>query len=139
MDPRRWTPLTYLAPARYVDRAPSWADFDLERWADEEYDWVQDRWNGFLDFASRPRATLATGEGDCEDFALVALSWAVATDRDGLGLGFCFEPRNPVPRHVIAYDDDTVYSSGTIVPKTVDEWLAASDRYEHVLKRRVEA
>jgi hypothetical protein len=136
MDPRRWTPLTYLAPARYVDRNPSWATFDLHEWADEEYDWVQDPWNGFLDVARRPHETVAAGEGDCEDFALVAVTWAVANDRE-VGLGFCFEAWTPWPTHVIAYDDMYVYSSGNIVPASVDEWVADTDRYAFVLRRRV--
>lgn len=137
MELRRWTPLTFLAPARFVDRDDRWASFDLHAWADEEYEWVQDPWNGFRDFASRPAATVAAGRGDCEDFALVALSWAAANDREGLGLGFCFERWNPLPTHAIAYDDEAVYSSGKILPKSVDEWLDDAERYTYALRRRV--
>jgi hypothetical protein len=137
MDPRRWTPLTFLAPARYVDRDPFWTDFDLHAWADDAYTWVPDPWNGLRDFARRPRATVEAGEGDCEDFALVALSWATANGRSGLGLGFCFEPRTPWPTHAIAFDDVEVYSSGDIEPTTVDGWLAGCDTYARAVRRRV--
>lgn len=138
MDLRRWTPLTFLAPARYLDRDPLWESFDLQAWADESYRWDRDPWNGFLDLARRPKATVAAGEGDCEDFALVAISWAVANDRPGVGLGFCFEGWNPVPTHVIAFDDTQVYSSGDIDPESVDDWLDDS-KYRFVLRRRVRA
>ena len=73
MDLRRWTPLTFLTPRRYVDEDPFWAEFDLEAWAANRYEWNQDPWNGLLDFAKRPRDTVRAEEGDCEDFALVLL------------------------------------------------------------------
>lgn len=136
MTVRRWTPLTYLAPARYVDRDDWWQSFDLEEWSQSEYDWTRDPWNGFLDFARYPRDCVETGHGDCEDYALVALSWAAAHDREGLGIAFCWVPPYPWPRHVIAFDDERVYSSGTIVETSVDDWVADS-RYSFALKRCV--
>lgn len=136
MKLRRWTPLTFLLPSRYVDTGEFWEDFELEEWANGLYDWTQDPWNGFRDFATPPMQTVRDGQGDCEDFALVALSWAVANDRSGLGLGFCWESNRPWPTHVIAYDEGYVYSSGDIDSATVDEWLEES-RYSFVLRRRV--
>lgn len=136
MDVRRWTPLTFVAPARYVDRDDWWQSFDLEAWSQSEYVWIQDEWNGYRDFAKYPRECVELGRGDCEDYALVALSWAVAHDRDGIGLGFCWDPPYPWPRHVIAFDEERVYSSGYIHETSVDEWLADS-KYSFVLRRRV--
>lgn len=136
MDLRRWTPFTFITPDRYVDRDDRWKSFDLEEWSRSDYDWTRDPWNGFRDFAQRPPDCVDTGRGDCEDYALVALSWAVANDRDGVGLGFCWAPPYPWPRHVIAYDDERVYSSGRIRETSIEEWLADS-RYSYVLKRRV--
>jgi len=136
MELRRWTPLAFVAPGRFVDRDAFWADFDLESWADDEYEWTQDRWNGFADFARRPRHTVAGGIGDCEDFALVAVSWAVAQGRDGVGVAFCWKPPYPWPSHVIAFDEECVYSSGDVEPTSVDGWLADSD-YVFALRRRV--
>jgi hypothetical protein len=136
MDLRRWTPLSFVAPGRFVDRDPFWDDFDFEGWADGEYDWVEDRWNGYLDLARRPRETVDAGVGDCEDFALVAVSWAVAQGREGVGIAFCWKPPYPWPSHVIAFDAECVYSSGDVEPTGVDEWLAESD-YSVALRRRV--
>lgn len=136
MDPRRWTPLTFLVPGRYVDRDEFWADFDLEDWSAETYDWVQDDWNGLSDFATPPRETVERGHGDCEDYALVAISWAVANDREGVGIAFCWELPWPIPTHVIAYDGERVYSSGDVEDTSVGDWLETS-KYSHAVRRRV--
>jgi len=133
---RRWTPFTFLFPNRYVDRDERWGEFDLAEWSDEEYEWDQDPWNGVRDFAQRPGETVDRREGDCEDYALVAVSWAVANDRDGIGFAFCWERPYPWPRHVIAFDDERVYSSGHVSGKSVDEWVADS-RYVFAVRRRV--
>ncbi|MFC5135872.1 MULTISPECIES: hypothetical protein [Haloferacaceae] len=136
MNPRRWTPFTFLAPDRYVDRGERWAEFDLEEWSRSEYDWTQDPWNGFRDFARRPHECVEAGRGDCEDYALVALSWAVAHEREGVGIAFCWDLPYPWPRHVIAFDDERVYSSGDIVETSVDEWVADS-KYAFSVRRHV--
>lgn len=136
MHVRRWTPLTFLMPGRYVDTDRDWTAFDLVEWAREDYRWLRDRWNGFLDFAQSPAVTIERNRGDCEDFALVAISWALGNDRDGVGLGWCWELRRPWPTHVIAFDEEQVYSAGSIWRTSVDEWLAES-KYVFVLRRRV--
>ena len=136
MELERWTPLTFVAPGRYVSDDDRWAEFDLEAWSDDEYRWIEDPWNGFRDFARRPAETVAAGRGDCEDYALVALAWAAAHGRDGLGLAFCFAPPYPWPTHVVAYDEDRVYSSGEVFDGTVSEWVEGSD-YRFALRRRV--
>lgn len=136
MNVRRWTPLTFVAPDRYIDRDDWWQSFDLRTWSESEYDWTEDAWNGYLDIARHPRECVDVGEGDCEDYALVALSWAVAHDREKLGLAFCWKPPYPWPRHVIAFDEERVYSSGSIVRASVDEWVDDS-RYSFALRRRV--
>jgi hypothetical protein len=133
---RRWTPLTFLAPSRYVDHDPWWDSFDLVAWSREQYTWTADGWNGYRDFAQRPRETVARGRGDCEDYALVVLAWAVATGRAGLGLAFCFEPPTPWPTHVVAYDDGFVYSSGAVMRTTLARYIDRS-RYRFALRRRV--
>jgi hypothetical protein len=136
MGLRRWTPLTFLFPRRYVARDRSWAEFDLETWSRTEYEWREDAWNGFRDFARRPADTVSQGEGDCEDYALVAASWAASRGRDDVGLAFCWESTRPWPTHVVAFDDRRVYSSGHIHVAEVDEWVDDS-RYAFALKRRV--
>lgn len=138
MNLRRWTPLTYLLPNRYVDRDDWWETFDFESWSETEYVWTSDPWNGFVDFAQHPRDCVESGRGDCEDYALVAISWAVARGRDGIGIAFCWDLPHPWPTHVIGYDDERVYSSGTITETSADEWVAES-RYDFALRRRVTA
>jgi hypothetical protein len=137
MELARWTPITLLFPGRYVDRDPFWADFDLLTWSEETYDWDQDEWSGWRDFAARPRQTVERGHGDCEDYALVAVAWAVANGREGVGLAFCWDPPWPIPTHVIAYDHERVYSSGNVVPGTVDGWIAESKQYEFAVERAI--
>ncbi|MFB6296013.1 MAG: hypothetical protein ABEH66_04130 [Halobacteriales archaeon] len=136
MELTRWTPLTYVAPGLFVDDGEFWADFDLEEWSRTTYEWTQDPWNGFLDVAKRPRETVADGTGDCEDYALVAASWAAAQGRNGIGLAFCWETPYPWPRHAIAFDAERVYSSGSITESSVDDWVAQS-RYVFSVRRRV--
>lgn len=135
MKLRRWVPFVYLLPDRYVDPAAVPDDFDFRAWS-REFEWRQDPWNGFRDFATPPAETIETARGDCEDYALVAVSWALAGDRDGVGLGFCFPPWSPVPRHVVAYDDVRVYSVGRVFDASPSEWLADSP-YARLLRRSV--
>ena len=137
MDVERWTPLTMLFPERYVDTSEFWAEFDLEEWSASQYDWTRDSWNGFRDFAKRPVETISEDIGDCEDYALVAASWAVAHGRAGVGLGFCWDLPYPWPRHVIAFDDDTVYSSGDIVKESVTQYLDRTE-YDYCLRRPID-
>lgn len=133
---RRWSPLTFVSPARYVDTGEFWSTFDLESWSRSSYTWTQDPWNGYRDFARHPRDTVDRGRGDCEDYALVALSWGFAHDREGLGLGLCWEWPYPWPTHVIAFDDECVYSSGEITTESVDAW-ADDSRYDFVFERQI--
>ena len=134
MQLRRWTPLIMARPHRYVSEDAFWNGFDLFEWAETGYEWTQDPWNGLRDFARRPQRTVSEGRGDCEDFALVAASWAVAQGRRGVGLGFCFSWPRPWPVHAIAYDDERIYSSGYISEVSVDEWLTNS-KYDYCLRR----
>lgn len=133
---RRWTPLVFCFPNRYVDRDPSWEDFDLAPWSATKYEWTADSWNGLRDFARPPAETVAAGCGDCEDYALVAVAWAIAHDRPGVGLAFCWKSPYPWPTHVVAFDDDRVYSSGRITTGPIEDWLADS-RYVCAVDRRV--
>lgn len=123
-------------PNRYVDRDDWWRTFNLEEWSRTTYVWTSDSWNGFRDFAQKPRACTESGRGDCEDYALVAISWAVAQGRDGVVIAFCWELPYPWPTHVIAFDDERVYSSGDVDETSVDEWVHDS-KYSFAVRRRV--
>lgn len=137
LRPGWWTPFTFLFPWRYVETGEPWSSLDLDDWSADEYDWIADDWNGFKDFASPPRETLDLGEGDCEDYALVAASWALTHGRDGVGIAFCIEKPRVWPTHVIAFDEERVYSSGYITTQSVDSWLDNSD-YDYALRRRID-
>jgi hypothetical protein len=132
---RRWTPWVIVAPRRYVGRGDEWGSFDFESWS-ERYEWREDEWNGWVDVARRPDDTVADETGDCEDYALVAASWALARGRTPVGVGFCFTPWLPIPRHAIAYDRDRVYSSGEVREESVDAFLDRTE-YAWALRRRL--
>ena len=127
----RWTGFVYLAPRRYCDPAAA-ADLDIEAWS-RRFDWRADAWNGWRDRAKPVADTIADARGDCEDYALVAASWALARNLP-VRLAFCL--RGVVPRHVVAVTDRRVYSSGAIHPGPLSDYLAAT-RYERALQRWV--
>ena len=131
----RWTPFVVALPRRYVGRGDRWAAFDLDGWT-AEYEWREDAWNGWVDVARKPDDTVAVETGDCEDYALVAASWALARGRTPVGLGFCFTSWLPVPRHAIAYDRDRVYSSGEMCEESVDDFLDRTE-YTWAIRRRL--
>lgn len=133
---RRWTPLVFLSPDRYVSRDAFWEEFDLETWSRDAYEWLEDPWNGLRDFAKLPSETVSRGQGDCEDYALVAVSWALAHDRPRVGIALCWEWPTPWPAHAVAFDAEQVYSSGSIFSGSLDEWLEQS-RYDWCLRRLV--
>lgn len=131
-----WMPLTFLFPSRYLDTDFDWEGFDLVAWSRDDYRWPKESWNGLIDIAQPPAETVERRRGDCGDFALVAASWAWGNGREGVGVGLCWELRRPWPTHVIAYDDEFVYSAGGIWKTSVAEWRKESP-YVFVLKRRV--
>jgi len=109
---------------------------DIEEWSRRGYEWTEDDWNWLLDLAQRPHETLGSGAGDCEDYALVAASWALANDRPGVGLAVCWEWPYPWPRHAIAHDDGRVYSSGRITEESGDAYVER-DGYLFALRRPI--
>lgn len=125
MDLRRPSFLVYLRTRRYLDGSFDWQDFDFEAWSEEEYTWRQDPWNGVRDFVQRPAETVETGRGDCDDYALVAASWADAVGRDGLGMAVC--GNGVLPRHMLAFDADRVYSSGNVRDGGLGDYLRDAD------------
>lgn len=151
---KRWTPLLHVAPERFIDTEYDWEDFDLEEWSRDEYTWESDGWYGFKDIAKPAQETIATGRGDCDCYAVVALSDRYAADADGLGIGWLFRfsgdpspdpDADPVERvvqrlpmgHAIAYDDERVYSSGHITEETPEEFKERTD-YDILVRRDLE-
>jgi len=133
----RWTPLILLRPHSFVDTNDTfWGTFDLERWSSEEYEYQEDPLGGWFDHAQNPRTTIMVNKGDCEDYALVAASWALARGRM-VKLTLCFEGHSPVPKHAVAFDGKRVYSSGDIMEyNSLDEYVTESS-YDWYLSRRL--
>lgn len=131
---RRWTPLSFLWTERYLD--PAALDGVEFEWWTTDYEWERDEWNGYMDLAQPVTTTLETERGDCEDYALVALSHAVNVGRDEAGLAVAF--RGLTPRHVIAYDETAVYSSGAILRgEDPVSYLHDRDDYDYLLLNEV--
>lgn len=130
-----WTPLVFVYPKRYIDASETIRRLNFERWS-KEFVWEQDEWGGWLDVAQKPQETLHAVRGDCEDYALVAASWAYARRR-GASIAFCFPKGSPIPRHVVAADNSRVYSNGNIYEDTsLDEYIQQSD-YEWYINRKI--
>ncbi|MFC6990094.1 hypothetical protein ACFQJD_17815 [Haloplanus sp. GCM10025708] len=135
MKPTRFSLLVFFLTRRYLDTAYDWDRFDIEEWSRNRYEWTQDPWNGLNDFVQEPATTIETGTGDCDDYALVAASWATAVGRDGVGLGLC--GRGPRIRHMIAFDADRSYSSGDIYSTGPGAYLDRSE-YTWIYTRRID-
>lgn len=133
----RYSGFFIASPRLLASVAPFWADVDIEEWSDR-YQWEEDDFNGFIDISQNPFETYNLERGDCVDYATVVVSWAIAHHRRGLGIGLCgYNTRAiPIPRHVIAYDDDRTYSSGVINEESPDEFVSRSD-YDWILTRTV--
>ena len=128
-----WTPFVMLAPTRYVRYSRWWSRFDLEGWSQEEYEWVEDGWNGLKDFATRPEETINTNTGDCEDYALVAASVLHSRDLPTY-LTFCWNWSGTM--HMVAHTPNYVYSSGNILEKDIEQYIEDSE-YTHSITRHV--
>lgn len=128
-SPPRLTAIFLRYPGRYVDPDAA-GSLDVLRWSDE-FDWEQDAWKGFRDTVDPVEDVIETATGDCDDYAVVVASWAVAADRDP-SLVVCKTPGGFLPSHVAVWDGERVYSSGNVHHDTdPDEYLEESpyDRY----------
>lgn len=132
----RWTPLTFVFPEKYVEDDLFWQTFDIVSWSRNEFSWMQDGWNGYRDFAKEPRQTVHDRYGDCEDYALVAASWALSNNREPVTLGFCWEKWKPHPTHVVCHDGEQLFSSGRVLPSTREAYRERS-KYDAILWREV--
>lgn len=134
MGLRDWTPLVFLSPESHFAQQIQY--LDLERWSEEVYEWEEDGWNGWKDFASDPVHTVWTNRGDCEDYALVAGSWAYA---HGYSMTFalCFQGYSPIPQHMVVSFKGNVYSSdGIRFDTTLEEYIEES-KYDHHITRNI--
>lgn len=118
-----------LFPRRYVDTDLHWDYFDFREW---HYTWREDPWNGLLDTLQPPFATIHLGRGDCEDYAFAVASYLLWIGKNPVGIAVA--GRRLFDLHVVAYDDEHVYSSGRVTEESVDEWLDNSE-YNWVIRR----
>jgi hypothetical protein len=128
----------WLWPHRYIQCSHEWLAFDLFEWSQTEYEYRRDPPGFWNDRAQRPEETVERNDGDCEDYALVAASWACSHGRD-VGLAVTGHSRYgvPVPTHMVAFDDTYVYSSGVIRDQSVPEFVATSEEYDWSLTKRL--
>jgi len=140
--PTRLSFLSFLFPRRFIDTdAAKW--LDLHEWSATEYKWTQDKWNGLQDTIAPVSETIRTGRGDCDDYAVVSASWLLKNAADGGGadveFGYLFSTAQgvPLPEHMVAYADNTVYSSGEILTDTTKEAYVRESEYDVAVWRTV--
>lgn len=92
--PPRVTALFLWFPRWYVDPDAA-GHVDVVRWS-EEFDWRQDAWNGLRDTVDPVAGVLETASGDCDDYAVVVASRALARGRDP-SLVICRESGDTFP------------------------------------------
>jgi hypothetical protein len=131
----RFSLVVFFLTHRYLDTEYDWAAFDIEAWSRTSYQWREDAWRGLHDVVQKPETTVATGRGDCDDYALVAASWATAVGRDDVGVALC--GRGPRILHMVAFDADRTYSSGDIYDTGPGAYLDRSE-YTWIYTRLVD-
>lgn len=119
MSWRNFTAFVYFSPDRYIIENTTFGNIDIDAFS-RRFEYKPDQLAGIADFATSPWETWATGEGDCEDYALFIASCLLSRDADNVGLGFCYNVWPP-QGHVVAFDDTRVYSSGAIYSETFRE------------------
>lgn len=123
----RHTILFFLFPKRYINRTLFMSETAFKYWSSEKFEWKQDPLWGLLDHVKRPRYLLKPPyQGDCVDYAAVSLGYIYNTDSETAGIAVCFN-KFGFPKHIIAYDDTHVYSSGVITQESVSEYIEESD------------
>lgn len=131
-----WTPLILACPRWGIDTDYDWRSVDLHAWSDR-YSWEQDAWGGLFDLAADPPKTYHSEAGDCEDFALVCASVLEAHGRPWGLAGMWSTALRPegARGHVVAFDEDRVYSSGHIVEEKVQETVERLGYDFHITRR----
>lgn len=131
----RWTPVVLLFPGRYLPTGGKVSELNLKEWSENEYEWSQDAWKGLRDSAKPVEETIKEGKGDCEDYALVALSWLKANGHTDIGLCVMYDVGLKVRGHVVAYHGDRTFSSGSIEDISPSEY-AEREGYNVTVRRR---
>lgn len=121
---RNWSGWLYLFPHRVVRPESIPDDFDLAQWSKYDYDWKNDPFFGLKDVIKPVDETIESGEGDCDDYAAVVAS-VLSKRGEEFTVHVCWRWWRPL-FHMFVTDGDVIYSSGQIVDKSVDEYVAES-------------
>lgn len=134
-----WGPFLFLFPQSYINPQRT-TDIVLPRWSVDDYTYNSDEgWWLFGDWIQTPNDTIERGTGDCEDYAIIAASWAIENNVGNPRLAWLWEGWwPPYPKHVVAYTDDIVFTSGDILDNTtIDEYVEQTD-YTHYVSRSLQ-
>ena len=135
----RFSVLAWVFPGRFIENRERWRDFDLESWSAESYEWVSDGPGLWRDRVRYPSDTVSGGKGDCDDYAVVAASWARSNGRSRVGLAVCGHTVAGflVPTHMVAVDSRRVYSSGEMYDLSPLEYVEMKEAYTWIWPRYV--
>jgi len=111
------TIIALLFPKRYIRNDIE--DLDFEGWRNTVYEWKKDA--TLFDCLKSVEETITSGEGDCEDFAFVVMSYLESIGEEYTLLLF---GRGPLIRHVAVQYGDFIYSSGAKHSMTPTEILS---------------
>lgn len=131
---KRATILFFLFPSLFTEEKSKWADFNLANWSREQYQWKQDPWNGFLDYVSKPQNVIDGGGGDCDDYALLASS-CLKSRHEEVQIAFCWNWKFNM--HMVAFTEQEVYSSGSIIQKQIGDYISESE-YTNYITREID-
>lgn len=133
MNPLRWTFFLYLFPTHFIEGEYDWSSFSLKEWTREDYTYEADP--RFKDFVTPPSRVIEEGNGDCEDYATVAMN-ALYFGGESVSLAFLFTKSIPPTGHVVAFTETHIYSSGTITEESIEAYVERS-KYDFIFTRNI--
>lgn len=97
--------------------------FDFEEWR-QDFFWVEER---KISAVKPIKKTIEEQNGDCEDFAAVAVSWMKKVGFDTVSFGFFWREGNILPVHVTA---NGVQDGEPVVFSNGQKWLMGPDKWK---------
>ena len=117
------TALFLAAPRRYLEQVPGFDPYDFE----DSWSYQADPLWGLWDVARNPHDVITQGRGDCVDYARLAASWLFFHTDHPIALYVMGRIHNP-PGHLVAYDGECVYSTGTVHEMSIERYSAETGR-----------
>lgn len=112
------TLLFYICPKPFLSEIPN---VDLEEF-EGRWDYEKDPWKGRIDVAYNPKSVLESAEGDCDDYARMCSSLLYYHTEKPISL-YAFPGTDDEAGHMIAYDGEKIYSSGSVFEKDIEEYF----------------